>query len=78
MLRLKLDKTLDGKIVFNYYPEDKEEFGTITVDEKNGEIQILNQANNDEFGDYKVHAISKIREYIKNKEYQLDTIVAWY
>ncbi|MDD6202469.1 MAG: hypothetical protein PUB13_05950 [Lachnospiraceae bacterium] len=78
MLKLKLMNKCDGKIVFNYYPEGKSDFGTVSINEKTGEIDIMNVAQNDEFGRYKIHAINRIKEYFENKKFVTEDIVAWY
>lgn len=78
MLKLKLMNRYDGKIVFNYYPDENNDFGTISINEGTGEISVLSKAENDEFGNYKVHAIKRIKEYFKNKNYLLEDIVTWY
>lgn len=77
MLRLKLVKEDDVRMYFEYYPEDKELSGRISIDKSNGNIELLQQAENDEFGGYKVHAVSKIREYFNEKAYKENQIVAW-
>ena len=78
MLKLKLINQHDGKIVFNYYPDGKDDFGTVSINERTGEVDVLSVAKSDEFGNYKIHAIKRIKEYFKNKNFILEDIVAWY
>lgn len=78
MLKLKFISRDNGKIVFNYYPEGKEKYGSISINEETGEINILNMADNDEFGTYKIHAVKKMKEYFQNKNFLAEDIVAWY
>lgn len=78
MLKLKLIKRIAGKIVFNYYPEGKEIFGTISVDERTGEMDVVRVSENDEFGRYKLHALKRIREFINGDTFTEEDIVAWY
>lgn len=78
MLKLKLINQYDGKIVFNYYPNGKSDFGTVSINESTGEIVVLTVAKNDEFGRYKIHAIKRIKEYFNNKNFMIEDIVAWY
>ena len=78
MLKLKLIERKNGKIVFNYYPEGKEECGSLSINEETGEINVMNMPESDEFGTYKIHAIKRIKEYFKNKNFQVEDIVAWY
>lgn len=78
MLKLKVISRIAGKIVFNYYPEDKESFGIISVDESTGEMDVVRIAENDEFGRYKIHAIKRIREFLKGDTFATEDIVAWY
>lgn len=68
----------DGKIVFNYYPEGENEYGTISINENTGEVNILSIAQNDEFGSYKIHAIKRIKEYFDRRKFIFEDIVAWY
>ncbi len=78
MLVLKRVEWNDGKIVFNYYPEGKDSFGSISVDENSGELNVLRIAENDEFENYKVHAITRIREYFENRNFLQEDVVSWY
>lgn len=78
MLILKLLSQDSGKIVFNYYPEGKEDFGTLSLNEHTGEISVISVPECDEFGRYRIHAIKRIKEYFQNKHFELEDIVVWY
>ena len=78
MLTLKLISENEQELVFNYHPEGNSEFGTIVVNKRSEELHLLHDAENDEFGIYKVHAVSKIKEYLQNKVFLKETTVAWY
>lgn len=80
MLRLLLEKIADNHVTYRYYPEQDSNYGLITVDLKTGELLERNNLDvDDEFGSYFVHAVSTIRNIIRNNE-ELPTkrMVAWY
>lgn len=77
MLRLKLLNEYDNKIIYEYYPEDSNISGRISIDKKTGEIELIRQAENDKFGRYKVHAVSAIMNYFKSKNYKMNETIAW-
>ena len=78
MLLLKLIKETDSMVVYNYYPEQKEEFGTVMLDKKTGEITDAKISSNDLHKRYMHHAVSKICQFFENGEYKQEDIVAWY
>ncbi len=57
---MKLINQYDGKIAFNYYPDEKDDFGTVSINENTGEVDVLTVAKSDEFGSYKIYAIKSI------------------
>ncbi|MGF0064266.1 hypothetical protein ACQRCQ_03195 [Lachnospiraceae bacterium SGI.085] len=78
MLTLKLKDENENSMVFNYYPENKKLFGTLNLDKKTGDIQIISVSENDSHHRYLQHAVSKIDEYFSSGKYENTATVAWY
>lgn len=78
MLILKLKNESVGKVVFDYFPENKEQYGTLEIDKSTGDIEIIKISENDEFRTYLHKAVSQITKYFENGKYQSESIVAWY
>lgn len=78
MLILKMNNENYHKAVFNYYPENGKEYGTLEIDKTTGEINVQSVAKNDEYDRYLHHAVSEITKFYKNKRYERQSTVAWY
>lgn len=78
MLRLELINNNVNSATYNYYPEDKESYGTISINKKDGEIEIIKLADDDESRIYLRHAVSTIEKYLRNNEFMETDFVAWY
>lgn len=78
MLTLKLKNENENSMIFNYYPENEKLFGTLNLDKKTGDIQIISVPENDQHHRYLQHAVSKINEYFSSGKYKNIAIVAWY
>lgn len=78
MLLLKLIKETDAVVVYNYFPEQKEDFGTVTLDKKTGKITDIQISSNDMHKRYMYHAVSKICQFFESGMYKQEEIVAWY
>lgn len=78
MLELVLNSD-NGEIVeYNFFPEGKKEYGTITVNKKTGVVDITKRADGDDYDVYLRHAVSKVLNYQKSGSYQQKEMVAWY
>ena len=78
MLTLKIKDEKENSIVFNYYPEDGTMFGTLNLDKKTGDIQIISVPENDPHLRYLQHAVLRIDEYFSSGKYENAVTVAWY
>ena len=78
MLRLELARKTDNEVVYNYFPEQENKYGSITINEDTGNIIDFKIASNDKHRRYFQHAIARIEKYIENKSYQEKDVVAWY
>lgn len=78
MLKLKRVNNTAENATYNYYPESREDYGTLFVNKKNGEVEIIKIAKDDEFRCYLGHAVSRIDKYFSSGGYLEEDIVAWY
>ena len=77
MLLLKLVKETSSKVVYNYFPEQKEHFGTVAIDKTTGEVTDVQISINDKHERYMHHALSRIVEFFENGTYKDQDVVAW-
>ncbi|MGN0348230.1 MAG: hypothetical protein ACI4DR_01705 [Roseburia sp.] len=75
---MKLVEETSTKVIYNYFPEQEDNCGTVTLDKFNGEIIDAKIACNDEHKRYMHHAVSRIIEFFKNGTYKMEDVVAWY
>lgn len=78
MLLLKLVQETNSVVVYNYFPEQKDDYGTVTLDKCTGEISDVKVSRNDLYERYMHHAVSKVVEFFKNGTYKQEEVVAWY
>lgn len=78
MLRLELISNMQDKAVYNYFPEQKKEYGTIGIHKETGEVEIKKVSANDEHRSYLFHAVSRIEKYFKENIFPEKDVVAWY
>ena len=78
MMVLKLVNETATEATYNYHPEGKEVFGVLTVNKNNGDIAVIEVAENDEFRRYLGHAAPKIKEFYDTTIYEKEVLVAWY
>lgn len=78
MLTLVLYIDRGDIIEYNFFPEGKEEYGTISVNKTTGDIEVIKKANGDYYAIYLRHAVSQVSKYQKSGVYKKKTTVAWY
>lgn len=78
MLILKLVSDSSGKAVFNYFPENKKDYGTLEIDKNTGDINTIKVSESDEFHTYLHKAVSEMTKYFNSGEYKDEITVAWY
>ena len=77
MLTLELLKITEKIIKYKYYPEALKEYGIIMIDGMSDERKVEKEVTG--YGsNYLAHAFRRIKEYIKNGNFQEKDIVAWY
>ena len=78
MLRLELISNTRSEVVYKYFPEQKEEYGTISINMVTGEPDIRKLASGDEHRRYLSHAVARIEKYLAEKIFPDSDVVAWY
>lgn len=78
MLKLYLIEKGKTSIRYEYYPEDKGKAGVIVLGIRDGVVSVESLAGNDSHGVYAPHAVSKVKEFLKNGIYPNEATVAWY
>ena len=77
MLRLELVFNSKNEAVYDYFPEGKQESGTVSINKDTGEFAVKKIAVNDNHKRYLSHAISRIEKYFKEKNFREKDTVAW-
>lgn len=78
MLTLTLYMDHGETVEYNFFPNGKEEYGTISVDKNTGDIDVIKNAKGDDYAIYLGHAVSQVSKFQKSGEYLQETTVAWY
>lgn len=78
MLRLELVDNTQCKAIYNYFPEGKEEYGTISINKRTGELEVEKISANDEYKRYLFHARSRIEDFFAENNFMEKDVVAWY
>ena len=81
MLMVRLERMLNDLAVYRYYPEDKEDYGVISVNVHSGKIEEITPVEGPYGGNnsmYRNHAFSAMRKLFKKGEYPKESMVAWY
>lgn len=78
MLILKLIAEKASEVEYNYFPEQGEQSGSVTINKNTGEILDVQIALNDLNRRYLHHAVSKIIEFSEKGIFEDEVIVAWY
>lgn len=78
MLLLRLVEETNSRVVYDYFPEKKEEHGTVTFDKSKGEVVDVVISKNDKYNRYMHHAVSRICDFYDKNDYEKECVVAWY
>jgi len=77
MLKIQKIKSENNLAFYKYFPEGKEHFGIISINEKTGEVKSV-QALGDEFGSsYLMHAVSCVLNYFNQHNFLDSDVVIW-
>lgn len=77
MLRLELVGNTQKEVIYNYFPEQGKEYGTVSMNKDTGEFSVVKISANDEFRTYLSHAVSKIKKYSAENIFLEHDVVAW-
>lgn len=78
MLDLVFKSFIDGEYIYEYYPEGKEEFGTVGYNINTGEMRFITIASSDlKRKKYAGHAVQALRRFAKDEEFPKEWMVAW-
>jgi len=78
MLKFKLIERREGKLVYRYFPEGKEDYGVVSYDKRTDTTTIETLAKEDEFQWYALKMLSRIRKMKEKGSFDTEGMVAWY
>ena len=78
MLLLKLLEESDSEVVYSYFPEKRECFGTVKINKITGDVIDVQVADNDTHDRYMHHAVSKIVSFYEKGNFPKEDVVSWY
>ena len=78
MLKYLLKEETNESVVYDYFPENGETFGTVSYNKKSNECGIVTLSENDKHQRYALKMFSQIREFASKKSYLKEGIIAWY
>lgn len=77
MLRLELVSETQKEVIYNYFPEKGNEYGTVSMDKATGEFSVIDLSADDKFHIYLMHAVSRIEKYFAENNFKENDTVAW-
>ena len=78
MLLLKLIKITNNVVVYNYFPENAEDYGTIELDLKSREARLIKRADKYKQTMYLMHAYQGLLRMLYENDFSDTRVVAWY
>lgn len=78
MLLLKLVKINNNVVVYNYFPENTEDYGTIELDLVSREIRLIKRADKYKQTMYLIHAYQGLLRMLDENNFSDTRVVAWY
>ena len=78
MLILKLVKITNNVVVYNYFPENAEDYGTIELDLVSKEFTLIKWADKYKQTMYLMHAYQGILRMLDENDFLDTRVVAWY
>lgn len=77
MLNLIFKSFIDGEYIYDYYPEGKEAFGTVSYNVNTDEVNFVKIAPSDEkLRRYAMHAVQALLDFAENGEFPKERLVA--
>lgn len=78
MLKYKLIEESENYVKYLYFPDGREEYGSVTVNKRTGDVLEMVIAKVDQFKRYCFHLIDEIEDFIESGNFKNEGIVAWY
>jgi hypothetical protein len=78
MLLLKLIKINNNVVVYNYFPENTEDYGTIELDLVSKEFTLIKRADKYKQTMYLMHVCQGLLRMLDENDFSDTRIVAWY
>ena len=78
MLLLKLVKINNNVVVYNYFPENAEDYGTIELDLISKDVRLIKQAEKYKQSMYLMHAYQGLLRMLDENDFSDTRVVAWY
>lgn len=78
MLILKLVKINNNVVVYNYFPENAEDYGTIELDLVSKDVRLVKRADKYKQTMYLMHAYQGILKMLDENDFLDTRVVAWY
>lgn len=78
MLLLKLIKINNNVVVYNYFPENTEDYGTIELDLVSKDVRLIKRAEKYKQSMYLMHAYQGLLRMLDENDFSDTRVVAWY
>ena len=78
MLILKLVKITNNVVVYNYFPENAEDYGTIELDLVSKEFTLIKRADKYKQTMYLMYACQGLLKMLDENDFSDTRVVAWY
>ena len=78
MLILKLVKINNNVVVYNYFPENAEDYGPIELDLVSKDVRLVKRADKYKQTMYLMHAYQGILRMLDENDFLDTRVVAWY
>ena len=77
MLKYNLIRDDGNKLIYEYFPEGKENSGFVSYSKTSSECKIEELSENDRHQIYALKMLKKLREFANNQMFKTDGMVAW-
>lgn len=78
MLLLKLVKINNTVVVYNYFPENAEDYGTIELDLVSKDVRLIKRVDKYKSTMYLMHAYQGLLRMLDENDFSDTRVVAWY
>ena len=81
MLVVRLEHIKNDVVVYRYYPENKNDYGIISVNTNTGQIKENTPVKGEYGGEnsmYRNNAFSDMRKFFKEKNFPKEWMIAWF